>query len=264
MKLNMIKWRLMLTTLPATLFMLCLKLGLFYGLHFEGLVKFSEIGIVVTGGIFLLGFMLAGVMTDYKESEKMPAELACAIETLDDIMTLAYEVKLNFDIQELRLKLRSVTESIIQYFERKHGEDVVFQKISSITELAQVMETANAGGIISRMSVEQHNLRKLFTRVTVIKRTNFLSTGYALLQVLSVIIFGLLLISKFDNIFVSGIIVCFITQIFVYMIRLIMDVDQPFEYSAIGIPRASDVDLTPLMEYYSRSASRQIHGERIA
>ena len=114
------------------------------------------------------------------------------------------------------------------------------------------------------MSVEQHNLRKLYTRVTVIKRTNFLSTGYALLQVLSGIIFGLLLISKFDNIIVSGIIVCFITQIFVYMIRLIMDVDQPFEYSTTGVPRASDVDLTPLMEYYSRSLNRQVTGERVA
>lgn len=264
MKLNMIKWRLMLTTLPAPLFMLVLKLGLYYGLHFEGLVKFSEVGIVVTGGIFLIGFMLAGVMSDYKESEKMPSELACALETIDDIITLAFEVKLNFDVLDLRSRLRSVTESLIQYFERKHGEDVVFQRISSITGIAQVMETANAGGIISRMSVEQHNLRKLFTRVTVIKRTYFLSSGYALLQVLSAIIFGLLLISKFDSIIVSGIIVCFITQIFVYMIRLIMDVDEPFEYSATGIPRASDVDLTPLLEYYNRSANRKVIGERIA
>jgi hypothetical protein len=258
MKMNMIKWRLMLTTLPAPLFMLLLKLGLFYGLGFEGWVKFSEIGIVVTGGIFLLGFMLAGVMTDYKESERMPAELACALETLDDIITLAYKVKLNFDVRDLRARLHSVTETIIEYFERKHGEEVVFKKISSITDIAQVMESANVGSIISRMSVEQYNLRKLFTRVTVIKRTSFLSTGYALLQVLSCIIFGLLLISKFDNIIVSGIIVCFITQIFVYMIRLIMDVDQPFEYSISGTPRASDVDLTPLFEFYNRSAKREI------
>jgi hypothetical protein len=197
MKLNMIKWRLMLTTLPATLFMLILKLGLFYGFHFEGLVKFSEIGIVVTGGIFLIGFMLAGVITDYKESEKLPAELACAIETIDDIVTLAYEVKLNFDIRDLRSRLSSVTESMIQYFERKHGEDVVFNKISSITGIAQVMETANVGAIISRMTTEQNNLRRLFTRVTVIKRTNFLSTGYALLEVMAVAIFALLMIAKF-------------------------------------------------------------------
>ena len=258
MKLNIVKWRLMLTTLPFPLFMLLLKLGLYYGLNFEGLVKFSEVGIVVTGGIFLLGFMLAGVMADYKESERLPGELASALETIDDIITLAYEVKFSFDVKDLRSRLNQVTESIINFFERKHNADVVFQKISSITEIAAVMETANVGGIISRMSVEQQNLRKLFTRVTVIKQTNFLSTGYALLQVLSLIIFGLLLISKFDSIFVSGIIVCFITQIFVYMIRLIMDVDQPFEYSVKGLPRASDVDLFPLMDYHDRALNREI------
>jgi len=258
MKLNMVKWRLMLTTLPAPLFMLLMKLGLYYGLHFEGLVKFSEIGIVVTGGIFLLGFMLAGVMADYKESEKLPGELACALETLDDIMTLAYEAKRSFDIQDLRLKLNNVTESLIHYFESKHGSDVVYSRISSITEIAQVMETANVGPIISRMSVEQHSLRKLFTRVTVIKQTYFLSTGYALLQVLSVIIFALLLIAKFESIFVSSIIVCFITQIFVYMIRLIADVDQPFEYSTTGKARASDVDLFPLLNYHERALQRNI------
>jgi hypothetical protein len=258
MKLNLIKWRLMLTTLPATLFMICLKLGLFYGLNFDGLVKFSEIGIVVTGGIFLLGFMLAGVITDYKESEKLPAELACAVETIDDIMMLGYQVKLNFDIQDLRSKLNSVTASMVDYFERKHGEEVVFSKISSITGIAQVMETAGVGSIISRMTAEQNNLRRLFTRVTVIKRTNFLSTGYALLEVMVVIIFTLLLIAKFDSVFVCAIIVGFITQIFVYMIRLIRDIDQPFEYSVTGITRAADVDLFPLLEYQRRSQERTI------
>ena len=258
MKLNMIKWRLMLTTLPATLFMLILKLGLFYGFHFEGLVKFSEIGIVVTGGIFLLGFMLAGVITDYKESEKLPGELACAIETIDDIITLAYEVKLNFDVKDLRARLSSVTDSMIQYFERKQGEDIVFYRINSITGIAQVMETANVGSIISRMTTEQNTLRRLFTRVTVIKRTNFLSTGYALLEVMAVAIFALLLIAKFDSLFACSIVVAFITQIFVYMIRLIRDIDQPFEYSVTGIARASDVDLFPLLEYQRRCQERLV------
>ena len=46
--------------------------------------------------------------------------------------------------------------------------------------------------------------------------------------------FPLLLIAKFDSLFVDMIIVGFISQIFVYMIRLIRDVDQPFEYSVTG------------------------------
>ncbi len=257
MKFNIVKWRLMLTTLPFTIFMFALKLGLMYGLQFEGLVKFSEVGIVVTGGLFLIGFMLAGVMSDYKESEKMPAELACALETMEDTIILAHGFKPAFDLHELRSRLRSVTVSIIDYFERKHSEAFVLEKINSITGIAQVMENAAIGPICSRMSGEQSNLRKLFTRITVIKRTNFLSTGYALMEVMTFAVFGLLMISKFDSVLVTGIIVCSVSQIFVYMIRLIQDIDQPFEYSATGVAQAADVDLFPLLEYHKRSLARK-------
>jgi hypothetical protein len=246
----------MLMTLPITLLMLGLKLGLLYGIQFEGLVKFSDIGLVITGGIFLIGFMLAGVMADYKESEKLPGEIACALETLDDTLVLAHGYKPNFDLTDLRGRLRGVTESILNYFAHRVNEDDVFKKISEITDIAQVMEKAAIGAICARMSGEQHNLRKLFSRVVVIKRTNFLSTGYALMEVLSVVIFGLLLISKFENTFVASIIVCFITSIFIYMIMLIRDIDQPFEYQETGKARAADVDLFPIQEFYRRSLER--------
>lgn len=158
----MVKWKLMLTTLPITLLMLLLKMGITYGLHFDGLVKFGDIGLVITGGIFLIGFMLAGVMADYKESERLPAEIACALETIDDTIVLAYGFKPNFDKNDLRTRLQSVTDSILQYFEHKVNEDFVYQKISSITGIAQVMENVPIGAICARMSGEQHNLRKIF------------------------------------------------------------------------------------------------------
>jgi hypothetical protein len=258
MKLNLIKWRLMLTTLPITFLMLLVKMGLVEGLGFEGLVKFSDIGLVVTGGIFLIGFMLAGVMSDYKESEKLPAEMACALETIEDTLILAHGFKPNFDLNALRKQLQEVTGTVVDYLQQRVSEVEVFQKISSITQIAREVEIAGIGPIISRMSGEQNNLRKVFTRITVIRRTNFLSTGYALLEVLSGVIFMLLLISRFESHLVGGIIVCFITQIFVYMIRLIRDIDQPFEYAPNGAAHAADVDIFPLLEYQRRSLERVV------
>ena len=46
-----------MTTLPITLLIVLIKLGIVHLLHYDGLVKFSEVGIVVTGGIFLIGFI---------------------------------------------------------------------------------------------------------------------------------------------------------------------------------------------------------------
>ncbi len=256
MKFNKVKWKLMLTTVPITLFVLLVKMGIVYGLQYEGLVKFSEIGIVITGGVFLIGFMLAGTISDYKESEKIPAEIANAIETIDDTLVLAHQAKGGFDVQELRRQLQEVTQAILDWFGKKTSEEEVFRKISNITNIANVLEKAAVGAICARVSGEQHGLRKLFSRALVIRKTNFLSTGYALLEVITVVIIFLLLISRFENLIVGTIIICFITQIFIYMIRLIKDVDQPFEYSPTGEQGAADIDLFPIIEYQKRARNR--------
>ena len=256
MKFNGIKWRLMLTTLPITLLILFIKFLIVHGLDYEGLVKFSEIGLVITGGIFLIGFMLAGTMADYKESEKIPSELACAIETIEDTVLLGHSFKGGFDLSEARKQLNEVTESIINWFKHGGSEEDVFRRINSITAIALMMEKAGVGAIASRVSGEQHNLRKLFSRVNVIKKTGFLTTGYALLEVLTIVIIALMLVSRFENETISIIIISFITQIFVYMLRLIRDVDEPFEYSPTGKVRASDIDLFPLLDYDQRAKKR--------
>jgi len=112
------------------------------------------------------------------------------------------------------------------------------------------------GSTTSWVKREQTNLRKLFARTTVIKRTHFISTGYAFLEVLTIVIIGLLLVSRFENFPISIILVSFITQIFVYMVWLIKDIDHPFEYPVNGKVRAADIDLFPLIEYHERAKGR--------
>lgn len=252
MKFDIIKWRLMLTTLPVTIALVLIKYLLIEQFDFEGIVKYSEVSLVVTGGIFLIGFMLAGTMSDYKESEKIPAELACAIETIEDTLNLAHQYKGGFDLRTIKAKLHDVTDSILKWFTKLESTEEVYAKIQSITEIAVTLERAGVGAIASRVTSEQHNLRKLFSRVNVIRNTNFLATGYAFLEVVTVIILLLLMVSRFDNLLISMIIVSFVTQIFIYMIRLIRDIDQPFEYSPNGRIGAADVDLFPLLDYRKR------------
>ncbi len=246
----------MLTTLPITLLILLIKFGIVHGLNYEGLVKFSDIGLVITGGIFLIGFMLAGTLADYKESEKIPSELACAIETIEDTLLLGHSFKGGFDLSEARKQLNEVTDSLLNWFKNGGSEEDVYRRINSITSIALTLEKAGVGAIAARVTGEQHNLRKLFSRVNVIKKTGFLTTGYALLEVLTVVIIVLMLVAKFENETISIIIITFITQIFVYMLRLIRDIDEPFEYSPTGKVRAADIDLFPLLDYDARAKKR--------
>lgn len=243
----------MLTTLPVTALIFLIKYGLLNWLHFNGLVKFSEVGLVITGGIFLLGFMLAGTLADYKESEKIPAEMASALAAIEDVIYLGHGFRDNFDLRAQLIKLNGITESIIRWFHHEESEENVFAKMKTITSIALFVEKTGLGSTAQRITWEQNNLRKLFARATVIKRTYFLATGYAFLEVLTLVIIGLLMISSFESELTGMILICFVTQIFVYMIRLIDDIDHPFEYTADRKVRAADIDLFPLIEYDERT-----------
>ncbi|MEP6796152.1 MAG: hypothetical protein ABJB16_17620 [Saprospiraceae bacterium] len=252
MKINLVKWRLMLLTFPITLIVVLLKIGIVQWLHFDGIVNFSEIGLVITGGIFLIGFMLAGTLSDYKESEKIPSEIACTIESIEDTVTLAHGFSGNFDLAAQKKQIYELTDAIINYFEQKEDEETVYKKIEGLTSVALVIESTHLGSTTSWIKREQANLRKLYSRTTVIQRTHFISTGYAFLEVLTFLIIGLLLITRFENMMISIIMVSFITEIFVYMLSLIKDIDHPFEYPPDGKVRAADIDLFPLIEYRHR------------
>ncbi len=256
MKLNIIKWKPMIAALPITIGVVLLKTGVVQGLGYEGLVHFSEIGLVITGGIFLIGFMLAGTLADYKESEKIPAEMAACIESIEDTVVLAHGFKGDFDLPAQRQQLSEATGAIIAYYAHRETEEIVYKKIEGLTSIALHVEQTKIGSTSSWVKREQTNLRRLFSRTTVIKRTSFIATGYAFLEVLTIVIIGLLLITRFEN-FITGIIlVAFFTQIFIYMVRLIKDIDHPFEYPVDGKVRAADIDLFPLIEYHERARRR--------
>ncbi len=48
---------------------------------------------LVAGTIFLIGFLISGVLTDYKESEKLPSELAATLKSLFDDTYTIYKAK---------------------------------------------------------------------------------------------------------------------------------------------------------------------------
>ena len=37
---------------------------------------------IITAAVFLMGFLLSGVLTDFKESEKIPSDMAASLETI--------------------------------------------------------------------------------------------------------------------------------------------------------------------------------------
>lgn len=248
----MLKWKLMLTTLPYVGGAVALKVLLDRLLGFPGFVEFGDMGLVVTGGVFLIGFMLAGTMADYKESERLPGELACTLETLDETFTQAALAKPVLERSRGLEAVLETTEAIRGWLFGGLSQEEMYASLERLSVAVGELEQAGATPWAVRAMNELNGLRKVVTRIGVIARTGFLATGYALLEALCFLVIGLLMIAKFKYLFAEIILVAFITLIFVYMLRLIKDIDDPFEYEEGGQKGCGEVELFPLLEYRAR------------
>ena len=249
----------MATTLPIVAAVTAIKAILEFVIRMPGIVDFADIGIVLTAGVFLTGFMLSGTMADYKESEKLPGDLACTLETIEELLMQAAAQKPGIAVAPLRASVLDATTALHGWLLKSVTSEGVFSALSKLDELLQQLEHQGGGGYASRALVELHNLRKAVTRLGVISRTGFLSAGYAILETLLVMILILVLGARFKSTLAEFILVPFVTLIYVYMLRLIRDVDDPFDYAPDGSNRGgAEVELFPLTEYRDRLKSRAL------
>jgi hypothetical protein len=251
-----IKWKLMLTTLPAVAAVVLVKTVMDKVFGLTGWVDYADVLAVLTAGALLMGFMLAGTMADYKESEKLPSELVTTLETIDDLIVVS-SFKKEFDAQAARRALVELGDRILDWFARRKPVDTVHSAIDAMNPHFQAMDKAGATAHANRSIVFMNSVRRTIGRIDVISRTGFLASGYAILEVMVVAIVVLLLASRFKTPVAEYTLVSSITLIYVYMLRLIRDVDDPFEYGPdLERAGAAEVELFPITEYLARAKAR--------
>lgn len=254
--MNLLKWKLVYQSLPFAIGILLIKIALIYFFNFNGFLEIQEIRLVFTSGVFLIGFMLAGTLSDYKESEKIPGEIATALETIEET-SVAIAIKTNTSIKTVRLQVLEMGEMIYSWLYRKNTEYDVHQTLSQYNQTIHSLEAAGgAPPIIGRLLIRLGDLRQLVTRTNVISKTGFLSTGYALLELLIVIVSMLLLMLNFKTTVSEVAIIVIIELIYVYMYKLIVDIDDPFEYEEDQATGAAEVTLFPIENYIQRLNER--------
>lgn len=252
----MLKWRLMLTTLPMVAAVVLARVVMEQVFGLTGWVDFSDVSAVLTAAAFLVGFMLAGTMADYKESEKLPSELVTTLETIDDLIAVA-SCRKEFDAAAARRGLMDVAERVLDWLARRSPVDAVHQSIEALNPHFQAMDLAGATAHANRSVVFMNAVRRIVGRMDVISRTAFLATGYAILEVMVVAVVLLLLVSRYKSPVAEYTLIVSITLIYVYMVQLIRDVDEPFEYGPDLVRRgAAEIDLFPLAEYLARGKAR--------
>ncbi len=252
----MVKWKLLLTTVPYVVAALAVKVALERVVGFQGLIEFSDMSLVLTAGTFLTGFMLAGTLADYKEAEKLPAEIACGLESIEETFLQVSIGRPAIHLQTERKAVLDVGTHLWDWLHKKRSQQEMFASLERLSVRLADMENHGAGPHASRALRELHNLRRNATRVGVISRTGFVAAGYALLEVLTILILGMTILGKFKNLLTEIVLVPFVALIFVYMLRFIRDLDDPFDYAPDGSRGSVEVELFPLKEYLDRLKSR--------
>jgi len=207
---------------------------------------------LISANIFLIGFLISGVLVDYKEAEKIPGEIASSLETITDECSIIVKNK-NADLaKECKVYLIELTGSIIDWFYKKERTTNLLQKIGKLNEYFAGFEPLTQANFIVRMKQEQSTIRRFMNRAHSIRETSFNRNGYTISELITIVLIVGLVFAKVEPFYESVFFIVFIPFVMIYMILLIKDLDNPFDYYSKGKEETDEVSIKVLSDLKDR------------
>jgi hypothetical protein len=127
------KWSIAFKVMPVIILVTILKF-LSHKFGFEIMELNALFTSLVAGTIFLIGFLIAGVLSDYKESEKIPSELSASLKSLlDDTYTIYKGRNSTAACQFLDFQ-KSFINSLVDWFYKKERTKSMLDRISMMND----------------------------------------------------------------------------------------------------------------------------------
>lgn len=242
----MIHWKLFLTTLPFVAALLGMTFVRDSVLHIPPLLEFSDLAPILTGAALISGLMLSGVLADYKESEKLPSSAAGGLAWIEDNAIGAVAAGQPLDLAAVRTQILVVCDTIDAFLTGRASLAEFFTAIGRLNTLTALPAGGDSHFTVAMLDGAR-NTRGAISRIATIRDTSFIQTGYVLLDLLVGSSMVLLLVAHFKSTMSQYLIIAFVSLTYIYLLRLIRDLDNPFDYAADGTPRGStEVDLATL------------------
>ncbi len=207
---------------------------------------------IVAANVFLMGFLLSGVLADYKESERLPGELSACLENLAQEVSGIRMAKAEAKVGPCLVLLSQLSQDILSWFHKRHRTSELMDHVNDLTAQFAVMEQWTQATLLARLKQEQSNLRRSLIRIHTIRETSFVSSGYLLADLVTVLLCIGLVLSKIEPFYESLFFVCVISYLMIYLLLLIRDLDNPFGYYERN--SGEDVSLKPLEDTARRLA----------
>jgi len=248
-------WRLPLQALAIALVIVVARLVLDKA-GLERISLSSLIATIITANVFILGFLLTGVLSDYKESEKLPGELAVSMGVIADECLILWRHKQAAPARDCLLHMADLVSSFKRWFCKTERTQSLAGKISALGDHFFLLEPFTQANFIVRLKQEQTAISRMLIRIHTIRETSFVSSVYTMAKMATILILVALLAIKIHPWYESAFLIGLISWFLSYLILLIRDLDNPFDYAEDGKARGQEVSLKPLDDLEKRLAAQ--------
>jgi hypothetical protein len=245
---DLVKWGILVKVLPWTGLFCVVKLGMHW-LDWEPWAFDALTGALFSAATFVIALILSGTLSDYRACEVMPAQISNALETINDTNQVIAARYPDYHPQILQQALVDVSRSILDWLKEGKEFTVVDDSIDRLNPLlAKILVLDGCAGFVNYIQAEQGKIRSISRLMRGNRDTEFLGAAYVLLWLfLGGSIFALLLIDaeRFsENLTVST----FMFTLFVYLLFLIEDLENPFQYDGkssvdVGLSALESVEI---------------------
>jgi hypothetical protein len=203
---------------------------MFHALNFEPVEQTSLHNAMISSVIFVIGFILSATISDYKESERIPAEFASIVENMYEDAKEFHKAYPQFDLVLFRTNLIDVLSAF------RNGTRVnrkgARREISELNVSFGQMEKAGVpANFVVKLKQQQAILLKSMYRVNYIQKIKFIPSAFLLVRLIVLMVIGTLLLTNIDPFYGGLILTGTISFIMMYMLLLIQVISVPFHDS---------------------------------
>jgi hypothetical protein len=237
MELFMTKWGLIFKAFGITLALLVVRL-IFDYLNFDVLSVTNLITAFIGGAIFTIAIIFAGTLTDYKESEKIPSEIAASIRTFYsdlDLIRVPDKTLVSRMQENTAALMRCINTNFRNNAWSMEHMDAAIDPLN-----AKLVDLNIAPNYVLKLKTEITNIDRISHRVKTIAETSFIPAAYAISELAAAGVIILLFFVKLDPFYEGLVLFTVLCMLLTALLLLIRDMDNPFE---VGKKTYADIDL---------------------
>lgn len=234
------KWGIVLRVLVIVAVLLLLK-GLINFLNLDVASANPLVTALVGGVIFTIAIIFTGTLADYKESERIPGELAASIKALYNDTRIIHlsDGKITGDMRSHIRELLQVINSNLRQNTWRSGEiNPAMETVNR--DIGILAENNVAPPLLVRLRTELTNIDRISNRIETISETTFIPAAYGIAELAVAAVLLVLLFVKTEPYYEGLALIGATSALLIGLIMLIKDMDNPFE---VGKDTYADVDL---------------------